>query len=62
MARRSIYVADLARSEILDYDGGSGAIQHWNAFGPGANEVLNAMNVTAATRTTFIPDIPTRAP
>jgi RHS repeat-associated protein len=53
----TIYVADPAHREILDYDGGSGAIQHWNAFGPGANEVLNAMNVAAATRTTFIPDI-----
>jgi RHS repeat-associated protein len=53
----TIYVADPAHREILDYNGGSGAIQHWNAFGPGANEVLNAMNVAAATRTTFIPDI-----
>jgi hypothetical protein len=23
-------------------------MQHWNAFGPGANENLNAMNVAAA--------------
>jgi hypothetical protein len=37
-----------AHREILDYDFGSGAIQHWNAFAPGANEVLNAMNVVPA--------------
>jgi len=46
-----------AHREILDNDDGSGAIQHWNAFAPGANEVLNAMNLAAAARTTFIPDI-----
>jgi hypothetical protein len=39
-----------AHRKILNYEGGSGAIQHWSAFGPGANEVLNAMNVAAATR------------
>jgi hypothetical protein len=41
----------------MQYDGTSGAIQRWFAYGQGSNDVLSLMNVAAATRTTFIPDI-----
>jgi RHS repeat-associated protein len=34
-----------------------GAILRWYAYGLGSNDVLNQMNVAAATRATFIPDI-----
>ncbi|MBW0005451.1 MAG: hypothetical protein JO216_18410 [Hyphomicrobiales bacterium] len=42
---------------LLDYDGTSGQILRWYAFGSGPNDVLNQMNLTANTRQTFIPDI-----
>jgi RHS repeat-associated protein len=41
----------------MQYDGASGAIQRWFAYGVGSNDVLSQMNVAAATRATFIPDI-----
>src|SRR5882762_2785777 len=41
----------------LEYDGSSGAILRWYAYGLGSNEVLNQTNVAAGTRTAFIPDI-----
>ena len=46
-SQSAICVADPAHREILDHGGGRGAIQHFHAFGPGANEVRNAMNVVA---------------
>jgi RHS repeat-associated protein len=42
---------------VLEYDGSSGAIQHWYTYGIGANAVLNQTNVIAATRTALIPDV-----
>jgi RHS repeat-associated protein len=42
---------------ILDYDGTSGQVQRWYAFGAGPNDVLNQMNIQAGTRSTFVPDI-----
>jgi RHS repeat-associated protein len=42
---------------VLEYDGTSGAILRWYAYGLGSNDVLNQMNVVAATRTTLLPDI-----
>jgi RHS repeat-associated protein len=41
---------------LFDYDGSSGQIARWYSFGSGLNEVLNQVNVSANTRTTFIPD------
>jgi RHS repeat-associated protein len=51
------YVTDADNREILEYDGGSGQIQRWYAYGLGPNDVLNQMNVVAGTRSTLIPDI-----
>jgi RHS repeat-associated protein len=41
----------------MEYDGTTGQILRWYAFGLGSDEVLNEMDVPAATRQTFIPDI-----
>jgi len=53
----TVFVTDADNREVLEYDGTSGQIQRWYAYGIGANDVLNQMNVAAATRTTFIPDL-----
>jgi len=53
----TVFVTDAANREVLEYDGASGAILRWFAYGLGSNDVLNQMNVAAATRATFIPDI-----
>jgi YD repeat-containing protein len=53
----TVFVTDAANREVLEYDGASGAIQRWYAYGLGSNDVLNQMNVAAATRATFVPDI-----
>jgi RHS repeat-associated protein len=53
----TIFVTDADNREILEYDGTSGAIKNWYAYGLGPNDVLNQMNVAAATRATLIPDV-----
>ncbi|WP_375784009.1 RHS repeat-associated core domain-containing protein [Bradyrhizobium sp. Pha-3] len=53
----TITVTDPFNRALLDYDGSSGAILRWYAFGLGSNDVLNQTNVALGTRTTFIPDI-----
>jgi RHS repeat-associated protein len=53
----TVFVTDAANHEVLEYDGTSGAILRWYAYGLGSNDVLNQMNVATATRATFIPDI-----
>jgi RHS repeat-associated protein len=52
----TVFVTDAANREVLEYDGASGAIQRWYAYGLGSN-VLNQTNVVPGTRTAFIPDI-----
>jgi YD repeat-containing protein len=53
----TMFVTDADGREVLEYDGTSGALSAWYAYGPGPNAVLNRMNVTAASRQTLIPDI-----
>jgi RHS repeat-associated protein len=53
----TVFVTDAGNREVLEYDGASGAILRWYAYGLGSNDVLNQMNVAAATRATFIPDL-----
>jgi RHS repeat-associated protein len=53
----TVFVTDAGNREVLEYDGASGAIQRWYAYGLGSNDVLNQMNVTAGTRAALIPDI-----
>jgi RHS repeat-associated protein len=53
----TIFVQDPQARALLDYDGSSGAIQNWYAFGSGVNDALNQMNLAASTRVTYVPDI-----
>src|SRR5260370_21269921 len=53
----TVFVTDASNREVLEYDGASGAILRWYAYGLGSNDVLNQMNVAAATRATLVPDI-----
>lgn len=53
----TVFVTDAANREVLEYDGASGAIQRWYAYGLGANDVVNQSNVAAGTRAALIPDI-----
>jgi RHS repeat-associated protein len=53
----TIFVTDADNREVLEYDGTSGAILRWYAYGLGSNNVLNQTNVVAATRSALIPDI-----
>jgi len=49
----TIFVQDPQGRALLDYDGASGTIQNWYAFGSGPNDVLNQINVTGSTRATY---------
>jgi RHS repeat-associated protein len=53
----TVFVTDADNREVLEYDGATGAILRWYAYGLGSNDVLNQMNVAAATRATLVPDI-----
>ncbi|WP_422035639.1 RHS repeat-associated core domain-containing protein [Reyranella sp.] len=53
----TVFVTDADDREVLEYDGASGAIQRWYAYGLGPNDVLGQMNVPANTRTTYVPDL-----
>jgi RHS repeat-associated protein len=53
----TVFVADAGNREVLEYDGASGAILRWYAYGLGSNDVLNQMNVVGASRATLVPDI-----
>ena len=53
----TVFVTDAGNREVLEYDGASGAIQRWYAFGAGANDVVNQSNIAAGTRAALIPDI-----
>ncbi len=53
----TVFVNDANNREVMEYDGASGAVSRWYAYGLGSNDALSQMNVVTATRTTFIPDI-----
>lgn len=53
----TVFLTDADNREVLEYDGSTGAIQRWYAYGLGPNAVLNQMNVVAATRATLVPDM-----
>jgi hypothetical protein len=40
-----------------EYDGITGAVQRWYAYGLGMDDVLNKMEVAADTRASLLPDI-----
>lgn len=51
------FVTDADNREVLEYDATNGAILRWYAYGQGANDVLNQMTISPATRAMFVPDI-----
>jgi len=53
----TVSVTDNDNREVLEYDGSTGAILRWYAYGLGPNDVLNQMNVSAATRAALAPDL-----
>jgi RHS repeat-associated protein len=53
----TIFVTDADNCEVLEYDGASGQVQRWYAYGLGLNDVLNQTNVPTSTRATFLPDM-----
>jgi RHS repeat-associated protein len=56
-AAKTAYVTDADNREVLEYDGTTGALQAWYAFGLGLDTPLNRMNVAGSSRQTLIPDI-----
>ena len=53
----TVFVTDAGNREVLEYDGATGAILRWYAYGLGSNDVLNQVNIVAGTRATLVPDI-----
>jgi len=53
----TVSVTDAQNREVLEYDGSTGALLRWYAYGLGPNAVLGQMNIPAGTRTTPVPDL-----
>jgi RHS repeat-associated protein len=53
----TISITDADDREVLEYDGSTGALLRWYAYGLGPNDVLGQMNVPADTRLALVPDI-----
>ena len=53
----TIYVTDADNREVVEYDGTSGAVGNWYAYGLGPNAALNQMNGAGNDRETLIPDV-----
>ncbi|MGH3266872.1 MAG: RHS repeat-associated core domain-containing protein [Trebonia sp.] len=53
----TVYVTDADNRQVIEYDGSSGVLERWYAFGRGPDTVLGQMNVAAGTRETLILDI-----
>jgi RHS repeat-associated protein len=51
------FVTDASNREVLEYDGASGAILRWYAYGLGPNDGLGQMNVASGTRAALVTDI-----
>ena len=45
----TLYVTDADNREVLEYDGTSGQVLRWYAYGAGSNDVLNRMDVIPST-------------
>jgi RHS repeat-associated protein len=53
----TVFVTDADNREVLEYDGSSGAILRWYAYGLGSNDVLAQVEVSGGTRLTPVPDL-----
>ena len=52
----TVSITDADNREVLEYDGSTGAILRWYAYGLGPNALLNQMDVAGGTRTSLLPD------
>jgi RHS repeat-associated protein len=52
----TVFVTDANNREVLEYNGSSGQVLRWYAYGLGLNDVLGQMNVPDNSRLTFISD------
>ena len=53
----TVFVTDADNREVLEYDGASGTVLRWYAYGLGPNDVLGQMNVAAGSRLSLVPDL-----
>jgi len=53
----TVFVTDADNREVLEYDGATGMILRWYAYGLGPNEVLAQANLGLATLATPVPDL-----
>lgn len=53
----TVFVTDADNREVLEYDGSSGAILRWYAYGLGTNDVLGQVDVSGSTRLTPVSDL-----
>ena len=53
----TIFVQDPQGRALIDYNGATGAIGDWYAFGLGPNDALAQMSGAGTTRATYVPDI-----
>ena len=53
----TVSVTDAQNREVLEYNGSTGALLRWYAYGLGPNAVLGQVNIPANTRTTPVPDL-----
>src|SRR5262249_21009463 len=54
---KTVSITDADNREVLEYDGSTGAILRWYAYGLGPNDVVGQMNVPANTRLSLVPDL-----
>ena len=50
----TISITDADNREVLEYNGGTGTLLRWYAYGLGPNAVLNQMNIAGGTRETVL--------
>ena len=53
----TVFVTDADNREVLEYDGSTGAILRWYAYGLGSNDVVAQVDVSGGTRLTPVPDL-----
>lgn len=53
----TVFVTDADNREVLEFDGSTGAILRWYAYGLGSNDVVAQMDVPGGTRLTPVPDL-----
>ena len=53
----TVTVTGADNRELMDYDGATGGILRWYAYGPGPNAVLAQMNAGSGTRDTLLPNL-----